>query len=481
MLVVIAIVIIAAVSLLNVAGLLLKVFVNEKRGIKTFFMPGAMLLVLAYHRVNEYFFPMKDKESLRYFDQVYVGENPEETRLKKESELVGLLLIIMFGTACLYLVLVVSQTVKTKKLEVLKRPESGSSEETLVAEYDGREYALDIELNQAVPTAEEQANFVSQVEDELEEYILGDNKSLEEITSDLRLDEGVFSDALTIYWTSSDAEIVATDGTVSNDQIEDSVEIELVASITYFDTKSEESFDLVVLPESEETQVKTMLENRLKEMLSVDETVEKITLPLKINGKEIAYYNYSEDNSSYVFWLGIFAAFLMLPYGVSLRRTKLLKRRGQLICDYPDVVSKMTILLESGMSIRMAMERIASDYERRKEAGRRKGEAYAYEEILRTRNELALGVSEQEAYENFGRRCGNIYYIRFASLLIQNLRKGNESLLLSLQQEVTEARRERQAEIRKNGEAVGVKLLLPMAGMLVIVMALILVPAFMSM
>ena len=74
----------------------------------------------------------------------------------------------------------------------------------------------------------------------------------------------------------------------------------------------------------------------------------------------------------------------------------------------------------------------------------------------------------------------NMYYIRLSALLCQNLKKGSESLLPSLYQEIAEARNERQAEIRRRGEEISVKLLVPMAGMFALVLAVLLVPAFLS-
>ena len=104
---------------------------------------------------------------------------------------------------------------------------------------------------------------------------------------------------------------------------------------------------------------------------------------------------------------------MMLPYGLQVKKQKSEKRNTELICDYPELISKLSLLLSSGLGIRVAFERIASDYEKRRQNGKRKKQ-YLYEEMIRTRNEMALGLSETEAYENFGKRCRNMYYIRLA-------------------------------------------------------------------
>ena len=108
-----------------------------------------------------------------------------------------------------------------------------------------------------------------------------------------------------------------------------------------------------------------------------------------------------------------------------------MKRRSvQLGADYPDIISKLSLYLGAGMSIRTAWGRITAEY--RGEPGRiRSGKErrYAYEEMRLTWNELCIGVPEEEAFERFGQRIGELAYIRFGTLLAQNVRKGGSRLL----------------------------------------------------
>ncbi len=78
----------------------------------------------------------------------------------------------------------------------------------------------------------------------------------------------------------------------------------------------------------------------------------------------------------------------------------------------------------------------------------------------------AAGVSEPEAYAEFGRACRLHSYIKLASLLTQNVIKGSEGFKLMLRGEVTEAFAERKALARTKGEEAGTKLLMPMVMML---------------
>lgn len=95
-------------------------------------------------------------------------------------------------------------------------------------------------------------------------------------------------------------------------------------------------------------------------------------------------------------------------------------------------------------------------------------------------NEMDSGVAEIEAYRRFGERCAQMKYRTFSTLLIQNLQKGSKRLADLLEKEALEAWDERKRKARVLGEAAATKLLVPMIMMLAVVMAVIMIPAFLS-
>lgn len=137
---------------------------------------------------------------------------------------------------------------------------------------------------------------------------------------------------------------------------------------------------------------------------------------------------------------------------------------------------KFTLLVQAGLTARKAFQKIALDYGK-KENGK---ERAAYEEIRTTCYEMDSGISEAEAYRRFGERCGQVKYKTLATLLIQNLQKGSRHLSDLLEKESVEAWEERKRKARVLGEAAATKLLLPMVLMLLVVMAVIMLPAGLS-
>ena len=71
-------------------------------------------------------------------------------------------------------------------------------------------------------------------------------------------------------------------------------------------------------------------------------------------------------------------------------------------------------------------------------------------------------------------------YRRLSFLLAVHLKQGNGQLLVMLSEEAEGALEDRRNMARKAGEEAGTRLLLPMMVMLVVVMFLILVPAYLD-
>ena len=129
----------------------------------------------------------------------------------------------------------------------------------------------------------------------------------------------------------------------------------------------------------------------------------------------------------------------------------------------------------AGISVRQSFVRLAEEYEKNY------GPDYVLTKELRViKQELETGRSEAVVYEDFGRRIGVPAYRRMASLLTQSISKGVQGMKSLLLQEVTEVMAQEKALIRQKGEQAGTKLLLPMMGMLLLMFAILLVPAFQS-
>ena len=155
-----------------------------------------------------------------------------------------------------------------------------------------------------------------------------------------------------------------------------------------------------------------------------------------------------------------------LYYYADTKITDVIKaRENDLSRDFADMVSKLALLINAGMITREAWEDIAHT-----------GEGTVYDEMRTTVDEMNNGVSEIDAYLNFGNRCGVQSVKKFTSMLCQNLTKGNKELVDFLKAESAICWEEKKHYVKRKGEEASNKMMIPLGMILVGVFVMILVP-----
>ena len=147
-----------------------------------------------------------------------------------------------------------------------------------------------------------------------------------------------------------------------------------------------------------------------------------------------------------------------------------------MIEDYPDFVYEFLILAGAGYSVKAAWKKMAESYA--EDVIKRKRPLC--QELQITINQMETGMPEVRAYIEFGRRCGNRNYVKFASLLESSISTGGKHLRNRLEAEVKEAFEMRIDIAKRKGEEASAKLLLPTFIMLGVVMVMVMAPAFLT-
>ena len=210
-----------------------------------------------------------------------------------------------------------------------------------------------------------------------------------------------------------------------------------------------------------------------KEVLHLPEEIE-----LEQSGEEVEI-EYQEVKSNqwlnYLFGTILIIGLVYWGYDKDLDN-KCEQRQKNLKYEYPEFITTFSLLVSSGMSLKNAFVNMLIRYNEGKKMGNQKKEVY--EEVQLLIYELDNHVLEDKAYENFGKRCKVSYYVKFAGILSQNMKKGSSEFIQTLENEVRESFDIRKSLAKQLGEEAGTKLLLPMILMLLVVMVLILLPAF---
>lgn len=302
----------------------------------------------------------------------------------------------------------------------------------------------------------------------LEPEVLGENPSWDYVTKKLYLPEQYGDYPFTLEWQSSPYGTISADGTIKGQQEPFAAELRLQA--VYFDFEKEHRFCVELYPGGEEGSFTEQVQEALQQANQADPESREVILPEEIDGQAVLWKEEKQSSAVMVLILGICGAVFLCVSVVREEENKKRRRRQAMEMEYGAVIGKLSLYLSAGMNIRSAWEKITVE-------GRRNP---VYEEMQITCREMEGGIGEAEAYERFGRRLLLQRYIRLATLLVQNLQKGNAALLVQLRQEVLLSREELASAVRKRGEEISTKLLLPMMLLLGIVMIWIMVPAFMS-
>ena len=114
---------------------------------------------------------------------------------------------------------------------------------------------------------------------------------------------------------------------------------------------------------------------RIREENSVDE--QEVKLPDEIDGKKITFHQ-SKEHNEFVFLLLALIAALVILFGYDRKLDQQIRKRNEeMMLDFSEIVSKLSLLYEAGSSISNAWAKIVEDHER-KYPGK---ERFAYKEM----------------------------------------------------------------------------------------------------
>ncbi len=367
--------------------------------------------------------------------------------------------------------------------------ESGETEQGALGngeQTESEKQELKLEVAAVQRDREESLELLENAVIEWEAGYLGDNDSANEVRQNLNLAAEGCGGLVQISCESSNCEILQTDGTVvADDLTEDGELVELTATFVCGEYTRIEAYMLRILP-PEEGSAAWILSELQKEVQEAEEESreeEQFALPDSIAGYRIVWSQESDYQWVVILLIGIAAVYCLEQKGKQDEKLRRKKRREQLVFEYPRMVDQFAILLDSGMTIRKAWEHILlRDQNPMCVRGKNSGNEGVYlEEMWITCREIRDGRGERDAYERFGRRIGLPCYKRFSSILTQNLSKGTKGIREILQKESEEALEMRRNRAKKMGEEAGTRLLFPMLVMLVLILAVLLLPALVSM
>ena len=333
---------------------------------------------------------------------------------------------------------------------------------------------IEIPVSKRVYSNEEVKEAMKKGMDEILKILPGENTSLQNITTDLNPVSELSDLGLSLKWDFGDSDIIDIQGKVDNENLSESVDIDIGVTLSY--ESYEESYVIPARVMPKPLTADESLIKRFKDYISAADKKSAgepgFYLPESFEGKKLVYHLEDGMNFHLIWIMGIIVAILLYLREKNNDRQKLEKKKRELLKDYPDIVSKLIVFIGAGLSVRQSWEGIVKDYE-----SENKEKRYAYEEMAKSLARLKTGTTENVVYKEFGRSCLLRQYMKLASLLEQNRKSGISTLSTLLGMESQSAWEERLNLAKREGEELNTKLLLPLFMMLLIVMMMIIVPA----
>ena len=356
----------------------------------------------------------------------------------------------------------------------------GSRKEELQVKIGEDKTPYTVVVQERTYTDKELKKVFADAEKELEQLMLGKNKSLDEVRNDLNLVNEIPGTGIRVAWEPERYDVMTPQGVLKGEKLtKEGTLLKLKALLSYGEEKVTYEFYVRLFPKKK-SGGEIMLEKLDTEVARLDaesKNSQYQLLPGSVDGQKVTWGYTRNFRAAGILLLGVVLTLFIYVSERQQEKERCEKRNKQLMRDYPQMISSFTMYLGAGMTVRNAWFRLVEEYERKKSE---RGKQEVYEEMAYTMHEIRGGASEMECYERFGERCGLQTYRKFGAMLSQNLKKGTKGLSVLLKQEAENAFEERKNMAKKLGEEAGTKMLIPMFLMLAVVLVMIVIPAFLS-
>ena len=344
----------------------------------------------------------------------------------------------------------------------------------------------------------------------LEEHMQGENPSLQEVRENLDFSIDYEMYPFDVEVQPEDYSLMDEDGCLKNSEEQlkkagykaksllEGISTKVTIILWYGEKSQEKTYEILIFPREQTGieelffSVKEKLEQKEGEALYED----GFSLPVQVDGVEISMMDSGGISASRVLFFGFILAGLLLLREKENEKQAENKRKEMLKRCYPWFVNELVLLSGAGMQMKNIIYILVQEYEeeKRRDLPRTQKKGFHFfqkkeqeddrgvliEELRVATHNMEVGMSEEQVYYQLGRRLKLPCYIKLMTLLEQNVKRGMKGLAEAFEQEELAALEERKNLAKRYGEEAGTKLLGPMVLLLLVVMLMIIVPAFLS-
>ncbi len=422
--------------------------------------------------------------------RIYPEKNlKDECRRFKREKIKKCLFI--FGVSVIFAVIIEVVDLSSnelKKNEFIERNDYGKGDKKVSLYVERKDNLkgekIDIEVKERDLSKEELEELYTRFDGYLDKAILGKNNNIDQIIYSMNLSNKYDGFPFSVRWSSSKPLILSGKGIVDMNRLksvegyEEGIVVKLVSEISYKTFIREKEYLVRVYPQMEKKTFSELFEEALKKASEDTITESRMYLPKEIESIPVRYREVKDNRAVIALVIGVIGIFYVSANMDQKMKEKEIERNEEMLKDYPKILNKYALYYVAGMSSKRIWDKICNDYIKEVENGGKMH--YAYEEMILARRGMKDGMGEIYCYEMFAKRCNLARYRTFINIVEQAIKKGRDDMSSLLEKEINDSFIERKNQAKILGEKAGTKLLAPMFMMLLVVIIMIIMPAYMA-
>ncbi len=394
---------------------------------------------------------------------------------------------ILSGVIAVSAIVFLTSSMSETEIIQIGRPEHGAGQKTI---------PVIVEAVRGETTIEGTANIIIQEEaldDEQKNKILNDFAQklpdlvapkfgdVRIVTEDFYLPTEDDESGISILWESSDPVLISKEGYYDVLALAGEEEsVRLTASLNYEGCEKEVAFDVVLRddPSLYQASVSRKIQILIDE-ISMGRQDGNVVLPDHIGDDiKLKWMKYSADGIIWVLFCGAISVAVIFFRRYFFAEQEIRRYRQGIVRNFPPFIDKLVLLLNSGLTVLTAMEKMAEDCSAAIEYDKKNTLAYEAAEIGKRVKETNASVIKE--WREFASRTGINEIMRFSAVMEDNIGKGT-SLAEKLEVESCLLRDRERTLMQEKIRLIDTKLTLPMILMLVSLVLVTVAPAMMQM
>lgn len=411
-----------------------------------------------------------ESQTLRSFMKpLYTGDRlNREVRKHRRKMLIMYLLVVAFIVAAAVL-MVIRGLIGSSPITEVARPRAGEADLSIPVQVDGRFGDESVKGNAQINisprhlTDEETDEALDKAAENISSMIPVDSEGRRVLTADVELPETDTETGAGIIWNSSDPVLISNEGHVDVLSLKGETEkVTMTAELTLNGKKRDVELEFTVTKNPE--MFRSSISNSIHSVLdSLDENGgdDVVKLPEKLsNGVEVKWEKSDPSNGPALIICGLIILLGIYLSRYVMIRNKVKRYRESVAEDFPYILDKMILLLNSGLTVFSALMKISADC--RDKGGDRPldAEVAAIGERVRETNAPIL-----DEWKAFAGRMESGEMLRFCSILEDSVSKGGE-VTGKLERESDNMREMRRKNVQQHIRMVDSKMMLPMMMMM---------------